>query len=214
MSRSARCSAPDGRPFKTRSGDTVKLMDLLDTATRKARATVAEKDHDLTGDELDQIAEQADIGAVKYADLSTSRTKDYVFDVDRMVSFAGNTSVYLQYAHTRIQSILRRVGEAGTEGAAPLVDPTLPLHAAERALALRLDGFGDVLVETGQLLEPHRVCGYLYELAKAFSDFYEACPILSSPVAVRANRLALCQLTASTLRLGLTLLGIAAPERM
>jgi len=150
---------PDNRPFKTRSGDTVKLMDLLDTATRKARATVAEKNHDLTGDELDQIAEQAGIGAVKYADLSTSRTKDYVFDVDRMVSFAGNTSVYLQYAHTRIQSILRRAGEVGTEGAAPLVDPTLPLHAAERALALRLDGFGDVLVETGQLLEPHRVCG-------------------------------------------------------
>jgi len=205
---------PDGRPFKTRSGDTVKLMDLLDTATRKARATVAEKDQDLTGAELDQIAEQAGIGAVKYADLSTSRTKDYVFDVDRMVSFAGNTSVYLQYAHTRIQSILRRAGDEGAEVAAPLVNPMLPLHAAERALALQLDGFGDVLAETGRLLEPHRLCGYLYELAKAFSDFYEACPVLSSPVAVRANRLALCQLTASTLRLGLTLLGIAAPERM
>nr|WP_240724237.1 DALR anticodon-binding domain-containing protein [Frankia sp. B2] len=122
--------------------------------------------------------------------------------------------MYLQYTHTRIQSILHRAGDAGAEVAAPLVDPTLPLHAAERALALQLDSFGDVLAETGRLLEPHRLCGYLYELAKAFSDFYEACPVLSSPVAVRANRLALCQLTASTLRLGLTLLGIAAPERM
>jgi arginyl-tRNA synthetase len=103
---------PDGRPFKTRAGDTVKLMDLLDAATGKARATVAEKDHGLADDELDRIAEAAGIGAVKYADLSTSRTKDYVFDVDRMVSFNGNTGVYLQYAHTRIQSILRKVSDS------------------------------------------------------------------------------------------------------
>ena len=200
---------PDGRPFKTRSGDTVRLMDLLDAAVDRARATVVEKGHALTDEDLNQIAEQAGIGAVKYADLSTSRTRDYVFDVDRMVSFAGNTGVYLQYAHTRICSILRKAGDAGAT-----VDPALPLHPAERALALELDAFGGVLAEVGELLEPHRLCGYLYDLAKAFTDFYEACPVLSAEASVRANRLALCHLTARTLRQGLNLLGIAAPERM
>ena len=200
---------PDGRPFKTRSGGTVKLMDLLDAAVDRARATVAEKAHDLDGNELDRIAEQAGIGAVKYADLSTSRTKDYVFDVERMVSFNGNTGVYLQYAHTRICSILRKAGETSAE-----VDPTLPLHPTERALAFALDVFGDALVEVGRVLEPHRLCGHLYDLAKAFTDFYEACPVLSAAAPVRANRVALCQLTARTLRQGLNLLGIAAPERM
>ena len=200
---------PDGRPFKTRSGGTVKLMDLLDAAVDRARATVAEKAHDLDGNELDRIAEQAGIGAVKYADLSTSRTKDYVFDVERMVSFNGNTGVYLQYAHTRICSILRKAGDTSAE-----VDPTLPLHPTERALAFALDVFGDALVEVGRVLEPHRLCGHLYDLAKAFTDFYEACPVLSAAAPVRANRVALCRLTARTLRQGLNLLGIAAPERM
>ncbi|MGH3785133.1 MAG: arginine--tRNA ligase [Pseudonocardiaceae bacterium] len=200
---------PDGRPFKTRSGDTVKLMDLLDDAVDRARATVAEKAHELTEGELSRIAEQAGIGAVKYADLSTSRTKDYVFDVERMVSLNGNTGVYLQYAHTRICSILRKAGDAITE-----VDPTLPLHPTERALVLALDAFGDTLIEVGRVLEPHRLCGHLYDLAKAFTDFYEACPVLPAAEAVRANRIALCQLSAHTLRQGLNLLGIAAPERM
>jgi len=200
---------PDARPFKTRAGDTVKLTDLLDAAVRKARATIADKDHGLTDDELTQIAEQAGIGAVKYADLATSRTKDYIFDLDRMVSLTGNTSVYLQYAHTRIRSILRKAGPANIE-----VDPTLPLHPAERSLALALDGFPDTLAEVARLLEPHRLCGNLYDIAKAFTDFYEACPVLSSDQPARGNRLALCQLTAATLRRGLDLLGIAAPERM
>ena len=200
---------PDGRPFKTRSGDTVKLMELLDAAVDKARASVAEKTHELTDDELARIAEQAGIGAVKYADLSTSRTKDYVFDVDRMVSFNGNTGVYLQYAHTRICSILRKAGDAESE-----VDPTLPMHPAERALILTADTFGDALAEVGRVLEPHRLCGQLYELAKAFTDFYEACPVLPAAEPVRANRIALCKLSARTLRAGLDLLGIAAPERM
>ena len=200
---------PDGRPFKTRSGGTVKLMDLLDAAVDRARATVAEKAHDLDGNELNRVAEQAGIGAVKYADLSTSRTKDYVFDVERMVSFNGNTGVYLQYAHTRICSILRKAGDTSAE-----VDPTLPLDPAERALAFALDAFGDALTEVGRVLEPHRLCGHLYDLAKAFTDFYEACPVLSAAAPVRANRVALCRLTARTLRQGLNLLGIAAPERM
>jgi arginyl-tRNA synthetase len=200
---------PDGKPFKTRSGDTVRLMDLLDAAVDRARATVAEKGHDLSADELDRIAEQAGIGAVKYADLSTSRTRDYVFDVDRMVSFVGNTGVYLQYAHTRIRSILRKAGETAVE-----VDPALALHPAERALALELDGFGDALGEVALFLEPHRLCGYLYGVARTFTDFYEACPVLTADPATRANRLALCELSARTLGQGLDLLGIAAPERM
>jgi arginyl-tRNA synthetase len=200
---------PDGRPFKTRSGGTVKLMELLDAAVDRAKASVSEKTQELTDEELTQIAEQAGIGAVKYADLSTSRTKDYVFDVDRMVSFNGNTGVYLQYAHTRICSILRKAGSTELN-----VDSVLPLHSTERALILAADAFGDVLAEVGHDLEPHRLCGQLYELAKAFTDFYEACPVLAAPGPVRANRIALCQLSARTLRQGLDLLGIAAPERM
>ena len=144
---------PNGRPFKTRSGGTVKLTDLLDAAVTKARSIVAEKAHGLSEAELDQIAEHAGIGAVKYADLSTSRTKDYSFDVERMVSFSGNTGVYLQYAHTRICSVLHKAGDGPIT-----VDPTRPLHPAERALALTLDGFGDVVAEVGRLLEPHRLC--------------------------------------------------------
>lgn len=204
---------PDGRPFKTRSGDTVKLMDLLDEAVATARRTVAEKVSErkdrVDTDELDSIAEQAGIGAVKYADLSTSRTKDYVFDVDRMVAFNGNTGVYLQYAHTRMRSILRKAGAD-----VPTVDTSLSLEAAERGLALALDALGDVLCEVSRDLEPHKLCTYLFELAKAFTDFYEACPVLSAPDRVRQNRLALCLLAARTLRTGLDLLGIAAPERM
>ena len=200
---------PDGRPFKTRSGGTVRLMDLLDSAVERARASVAEKAHELGPEELDRIAEQAGIGAVKYADLSTSRTKDYVFDVERMVSFNGNTGVYLQYAHTRICSILRKAGEVSAE-----IEPSLPLHPAERALILALDAFGDTLVEVGRELEPHRLGGHLYELARAFTDFYEACPVLAAAEPLRTNRIALCQLCARTLGQGLNLMGIAAPERM
>jgi len=200
---------PDGRPMKTRAGDTVRLMDLLDAAVGRARAVVGEKASDLDDAELDRISEQAGIGAVKYADLSTSRTKDYAFDVERMVSFTGNTSVYLQYAHARICSILRKAGEGD-----PTVDPAQDLHPAERALVLALDGFGDAVAEVGRVLEPHRLCGYLFETAKAFTDFYEACPVLAAPEPARSNRVALCRLTARTLREGLGLLGISAPERM
>jgi arginyl-tRNA synthetase len=200
---------PDGRPFKTRAGGTVRLMDLLDDAVSRARAIVADKNPDLAPTELDQIAEQAGIGAVKYADLSTSRVKDYAFDVDRMVSFAGNTGVYLQYAHARIRSILRRADDP-----AVTVDPSIPLEPAERALALELDAYGAVLSEVSGALEPHRLCGYLYDLAKDFTTFYEACPVLKADEPVRSNRLALSQLTARTLKHGLDLLGIAAPERM
>lgn len=202
---------PDGRPFKTRAGGTVRLMDLLDDAVARARDVVAEKNPELHDDELDRIAELAGIGAVKYADLSTSRLKDYTFDVDRMVSFNGNTGVYLQYAHARIRSILRKAGDADTH---PAVDLTLPLEPAERALALELDDYATTLAEVGRTLEPHRLCGYLYDLARDFTTFYETCPVLPAPEPVRGNRLALCQLTARTLSHGLGLLGITAPDRM
>jgi arginyl-tRNA synthetase len=161
---------------------------------------------------LTAIAEAAGIGAVKYADLSTSRVKDYVFDAERMVSFSGNTGVYLQYAHTRIASILRRAAEAGvTEGR---IDVTSPPEPAERSLVLQLDAFGAHLVDVARTLEPHRLTGYLYDLARAFTEFYDACPVLKAEEPVRSNRLALCRLTKVTLATGLGLLGIAAPERM
>lgn len=200
---------PDGRPFKTREGGTVRLMDLLDDATARARAVVAEKNPGLDPAELDQIAESAGIGAVKYADLSTSRVKDYTFDVDRMVSFTGNTGVYLQYAHTRIHSILRKASTTNTT-----IDPTTPLEPAERALALQLDGYTTTLTDVADALEPHRLCGYLYDLARDFTTFYETSPVLTADEPTRNNRLALCQLTAHTLHHGLNLLGITAPERM
>ncbi len=200
---------PDGRPFKTREGTTVKLADLLDAAVDRAAAIVADKNPGLDGEVVARIAEQAGIGAVKYAELSTSRTKDYAFDIDRMVSFTGNTGVYLQYAHARIRSILRK-----TDGTTPEADPTLPPHPAERALALALDAFTGTLTDVATTLEPHRLCGYLFGLAKQFTDFYEACPVLTAGPAERGNRLALCRLTARTLHTGLGLLGIAAPERM
>lgn len=203
----------DGRPFKTRTGGTVRLADLLDSAVHRAREVVAEKDPGLDASELATIAQVAGIGAVKYAELSTSRTKDYSFDVDRMVSFNGQTGVYLQYMHTRVKSIQRKASEAGIEHAE--LQPGLALEPAERALGLLLDEFGATLDSVAASLEPHRLATYLYSLARAFSEFYEACSVLKAETSdMRANRLALCALTGDTLAQGLSLLGIAAPERM
>ncbi|TQM33606.1 arginine--tRNA ligase [Nocardia bhagyanarayanae] len=200
---------PDGKPFKTRAGGTVRLLDLLDDAVAKARQVVAEKNPELPSAELDEIAEQAGIGAVKYADLSTSRVKDYTFDLDRMAALNGNTAVYLQYAHARIRSILRKADQPDAT-----VNPELRLASAERALALALDAYGGTVDEVATTLEPHRLCGYLYDLARDFTTFYDNCPVLAAEEPTRNNRLALCRLTARTLRHGLGLLGIAAPERM
>ncbi|GAB4083445.1 arginine--tRNA ligase [Myceligenerans cantabricum] len=200
----------DGRPFKTRSGKTVRLADLLDDAESAVRAALQDKQHDFTDDELDDVVRAAGTAAIKYADLSNTRTKDYVFDVDQMVATTGNTGVYLQYAHARVRSILRKAGETAAQ-----VDITAPMHPAEKHLALTLDAFDATLRDVATALEPHRLCGYLYDVATAFTRFYDACPVLKADDdAVRGNRLALCDLTRRTLATGLELLGIAAPERM
>ena len=200
----------DGRPFKTRSGDTVPLTSLLASAVAGARAVVVEKNPDLDTAELDRIAEMAGIGAVKYAELSTARTTDYRFDVDRMVSLNGDTGVYLQYAHARLASILRKAGAEETP-----VDDGAPLNPSERALALHLDAYAAVLAEAAELNEPHRISTYLFGLSKLFSSFWETSPVLKAETdALRGNRLALVRLTRQTIHHGLSLLGIAAPERM
>jgi arginyl-tRNA synthetase len=200
----------DGKPFKTRSGDTIRLISLLNEAIERAAVVIAEKNPELPPSELAVRAREVGIGAVKYADLSTGRTRDYVFDLDRMVSLAGNTGVYLQYAHARVRSILRKAGDAHRS-----VDVTTPMVDAERRMVLRLDEFAGVVLATAETSEPHRLCTYLFELAQTLSAFWDACPVLKAPdERTRANRLALCQLTADTLRRGLSLLGIAAPERL
>jgi arginyl-tRNA synthetase len=209
----------DGRPFKTRAGDTVRLVDLLDEAENAVHSVLQARDHDFSTDELDAVVEGAAIAAIKYADLSNTRTKDYVFDVDQMVATSGNTGVYLQYAHARVRSILRKLAQSNgpastaTSAAGP-VDTTLPLHPAERRLALALDGLDATLRDVAITLEPHRLCVYLYEVATAFTRFYDTCPVLKAEDASRANRVALCELTGRTLATGLDLLGIAAPQRM
>ncbi len=212
---------PDGKPYKTRSGDPARLIDLVTGAVEHARSVVAEKNPGLPPDQLDDRARQVGVGAVKYADLSVGRTRDYVFDLDRMVSLSGNTSVYLQYAHARVRSILERA--AGTVPGAdvalpdddigpPDVDVDLPMEPAERRLALRLDGFGAAVATATSHAEPHRLAGYLYDLAQALTAFWDGCPVLKAPSdQIRANRLALCALTAGTLETGLGLLGIQAP---
>ncbi|MEU6848583.1 arginine--tRNA ligase [Actinacidiphila alni] len=202
----------DGKPFKTRAGESVKLEDLLDEAVERATAVVREKDvkGELTDAEIAERGAEVGIGAVKYADLSTSLGRDYVFDLDRMVSLNGDTSVYIQYSYARIRSIFRRAGDAR-----PVPHPELPLAPAERALGLLLDEFAETLDSTVETYEPHKLAAYLFAVASAFATFYEQCPVLKaeSPAEVE-NRLFLCDLTARTLRQGLTLLGIHTPERL
>lgn len=200
----------DGKPFKTREGKTVRLEDLLDEAVQRAAEVVREKARDLTEDEIRERATQVGIGAVKYADLSTSPSRDYKFDLDQMVSLNGDTSVYLQYAYARIQSILRKADELR-----PAAHPELGLHEAERALGLHLDAFGDTVFEAAAEYAPHKLAAYLYQLASLYTSFYDKCPVLKaeSPEQVE-NRLFLCDLTARTLQRGMALLGIRTPERL
>ncbi|MGD3110539.1 arginine--tRNA ligase [Streptomyces sp. YGL11-2] len=200
----------DGKPFKTRAGETVRLEDLLDEAAQRAAEVVREKAQDLTEDEIRERAAQVGIGAVKYADLSTSPSRDYKFDLDQMVSLNGDTSVYLQYAYARIQSILRKAGETK-----PVAHPELALAPAERALGLHVDAFGDTVAEAAAEYAPHKLAAYLYQLASLYTTFYDQCPVLKADTPEQVeNRLFLCDLTARTLHQGMALLGIRTPERL
>ncbi|CAM5323170.1 arginine--tRNA ligase [Streptomyces coeruleorubidus] len=200
----------DGKPFKTREGETVRLVDLLDEAIDRASAVVREKAQDLSEEEIAERGTQVGIGAVKYADLSTSANRDYKFDLDQMVSLNGDTSVYLQYAYARIQSILRKAGEAR-----PVAHPELDLHEAERALGLHADSFAATVAEAAAEYAPHKMTAYLYQLASHYTTFYDKCPVLKaeSPEQIE-NRLFLCDITARTLHRGMALLGIRTPERL
>ncbi|WP_329595367.1 arginine--tRNA ligase [Streptomyces sp. NBC_01362] len=201
----------DGKPFKTREGETVRLADLLDEAIDRASTVVREKAKDLTEDEITERATQVGIGAVKYADLSTSAARDYKFDLDQMVSLTGDTSVYIQYAHARSRSIKRKAGELKSRP-----HPELELAPAERALALHLDQFAEVVAEVAAAYEPHKLASYLYQLSSLFTTFYDQCPVLKPEVPgdVAENRLFLSDLTARTLHQGMKLLGIRTPERL
>ncbi|MET9511179.1 arginine--tRNA ligase [Streptomyces flavidovirens] len=203
----------DGKPFKTREGETVRLVDLLDEAVDRATAVVREKADKvgLTEEEIVENGRYVGIGAVKYADLSTSASRDYKFDLDQMVSLNGDTSVYLQYAYARIRSIIRRAGESK-----PTAHPELELAPAERALGLHLDRFAEVLSEVAASYEPHKLAAYLYQLASHLTTFYDQCQVISAdnPPEVVENRLFLVDLTARTLHQGMALLGIRTPERL
>jgi arginyl-tRNA synthetase len=203
----------DKKMFKSRAGESVRLTDLLDEAVERADAELARRDSQRDATARRALAAAIGIGAIKYADLANDRIKDYVFDFDRMLAAEGRTGPYLQYAHARIHSIFRKAAESGI---ARSPDGVVVLtEAAERKLALELLDFGNAAVEAGETLRPHRLCGYLYDLATAFTAFFETCSVLKAPDdATRASRLALCETTARVLSCGLGLLGIAAPERM
>ncbi|AEY90885.1 arginine--tRNA ligase [Streptomyces olivaceoviridis] len=200
----------DGKPFKTREGETVRLVDLLDEAIDRASAVVREKAQDLSEEEIAERGAQVGIGAVKYADLSTSANRDYKFDLDQMVSLNGDTSVYLQYAYARIQSILRKAGEVS-----PAAHPELALADAERALGLHLDSFAETVREAAAEYAPHKLAAYLYQVASLYTTFYDKCPVLRAETPAQVeNRLFLCDVTARTLHRGMALLGIRTPEKL
>ncbi|MCT8833314.1 arginine--tRNA ligase [Glaesserella parasuis] len=200
----------DGKPFKTRTGGTVKLADLLDEAVERAEKLIAEKNPDLTASEKQAVVEAVAIGAVKYSDLSKNRTTDYVFDWDNMLSFEGNTAPYMQYAYTRVRSIFSRAG----------IDPNsltgniVLIDEKERNLAIKLLQFEEAVTVVAKDGTPHVLCQYLYELAGIFSSFYEAYPILNAEESIKQSRLKLAHLTAKTLKQGLDLLGIKTVEKM
>ena len=202
----------DGKPFKTRTGGTVKLADLLDEAIERATVLINEKNTNLSDEEKTAVIEAVGIGSVKYADLSKNRTTDYVFDWDNMLSFEGNTAPYMQYAYTRIRSIFNKADVNPTA----LAEAKIQLSdEKERALAIKLLQFEEAVQTVGKEGTPHVLCAYLYELAGVFSSFYEHCPILNAEdESVKLSRLKLASLTEKTLKQGLALLGIKTIEKM
>jgi arginyl-tRNA synthetase len=201
----------DGRPFKTRSGDTVKLKELLDETEERAFAVVTEKSPEIPESQRRAIAHAVGIGAIKYADLSKDRVSDYVFSWEGMLALDGNTAPYLQYAHARVHSIFRK-GETNLAAAAK---GKIGLHSPfELALAKQILRLGDVIETVSRELKPHHLCTYLYELASRFSGFFDNCPVLKSEEPTRSGRLALCAATARALAIGLDLLGIEHPTQM
>ncbi|MDY6321801.1 MAG: arginine--tRNA ligase [Succinivibrio sp.] len=198
----------DGHPFKTRSGGTVKLRDLLDEAESRVRKLLDERGSTLEGAEREQVVHNIAVGAVKYADLSKNRNTDYIFDWDQMLSFDGNTAPYLQYAYSRIRAIFRK---AQVQPGKVVIS-----NADEETLAAKLLGFAEAVQAVGEKCLPNLLCNYLFELAEIYMHFYEACPILKDGVSddIRRSRLTLCDLTAKVLRQGLSLLGINVMEQM
>jgi arginyl-tRNA synthetase len=199
----------DGKRLKTRAGEQIKLITLIDEAVERAGRVIADRYDDPV--QRDQIADAVGIGALKYGDLSVARESSYTFDFDRMLALTGNTGPYLQYATARIRSIFRKAGldPAGAAGPVQITAET------ERALALTLLGFGRTVQQSAQSAEPHHLAGFLFDLASAFTAFYEACPVLQAgDPEVRESRLALCALVLRVLVTGLGLLGIPVPERM
>lgn len=199
----------DGRPFKTRSGDTIKLVELLDEGIKRAFDLVSAKNPDLEDEQKKEIAREVGIASVKYSDLSKNRTSDYVFDWSSMLSFEGNTAPYLLYAYARIKSILRK---------AQATEDQLVISSCdvieERTLLMKLLQFPEIVHGVANDSYPNHLCNYLYELAGHFMRFYEACPILKEAPAIKASRLGICTLTAKTLHEGLDLLGIVTLEQM
>ena len=201
----------DRKMLRSRTGASVKLVDLLDEAIERADAAIAEKNPHLDPDARRRVANMVGIGAIKYADLSTDRVKDYVFDFDRMLAFEGNTGPYCQYAHARINQVFAKAGvqrDAVRGMSIAIQEPQ------ERALALAILAFPTAIDSVLDQWQPHKLCTYVYDLASAFSSFYEHCPILSSAEPVRSSRLALADLTGRVLERALSLLGIGAPEQM
>ncbi|HYP89605.1 MAG TPA: arginine--tRNA ligase, partial [Polyangiaceae bacterium] len=202
----------DRKMMKTRSGDTLRLIELLDEGRERALAELEKRGVDLPADAKAQLADALSLAAIKYADLSSDRIKDYVFDWDRMLAPEGNTGPYLQYAQARRRSLLRKLAAGETVDATALSIQ----HERERALALLLTGFGEAVDAVATTLEPHKLCSFLYEIASAFASFWVECPVLKDdvPADVRASRIALTDLSGRVLEQGMALLGIQAPERM
>ena len=200
----------DGKPFKTRTGGTIKLAELLDEAVTRASDLIKEKNPDISDDDLANISKKVGIGAVKFADLSKNRTSDYIFNWKTMLSFEGATAPYLQYAYSRIQSIFRKANVEQAQANIAIVEPQ------EKALALKLLQLEDVIDAVISECTPNLLCNYLYELASLYMSFYEACPILKEGISdeVKSSRLALCDLIAKTLKQGLDILGIEVMDRM